>query len=195
MIAAIILGAGLSSRMGLPKLILPWGKTTVIGQVVEILTQAGISESLVVTGGARLEVEQALRGVPVQLVFNPRFENGEMMDSLQVGLAQLSQAADATLIALGDQPQIQLSVVQSVLETYRQQHANLVVPSYKMKRGHPWLVGREHWKELSQIHPPETMREFLGRHAAEITHLPVSTDTVLRDLDTPTDYAREKPVA
>ena len=118
-----------------------------------------------------------------------------MIDSLQVGLAQLSSSVDATLVALGDQPQIQLSVVQSVMQSYHEEPAGLIVPSYQMKRGHPWLVARSLWDELSQICPPATLRDFLGRHAADIRYLPVSTDTILRDLDTPADYAREKPAA
>jgi CTP:molybdopterin cytidylyltransferase MocA len=64
-----------------------------------------------------------------------------------------------------------------------------------MKRGHPWLVARALWPELSEIRAPETLRDFLGRHAEQILYLPVSSDTILRDLDTPDDYAREKPAA
>ncbi len=193
MIAAIVLAAGLSRRMGQPKLALPWGDTTVIGQVVAVLSAAGVAEIVVVTGGARQELETTLRGTPARLAFNPRFEASEMIDSLQVGLAQLPPIVEATLIALGDQPQIQLPVVQAVLKAYAEHPSRLIVPSYQMKRGHPWLVVRSLWAELSQIRPPETLRDFLGRHTEEIYYLPVSTDTILRDLDTPADYAREKP--
>ena len=195
MIAAIVLAAGLSSRMGRPKLSLPWRDTTVIGQVVSVLSAAGVDEILVVTGGARQETEMALSGTSAWLAFNPRFEASEMIDSLQVGLAQLSKLVEATLVALGDQPQIQLQVVQAVLQAYTEHPTGLIVPSFQMKRGHPWLVARALWAELSQIRPPETLRDFLGRHTEQILYLPVSTDTILRDLDTPTDYAREKPSA
>lgn len=193
MIAAIVLAAGLSRRMGRPKLALPWGNTTVIGQVVAVLSKAGVADIVVVTGGAQQEIETALNGAPARLAFNPRFAASEMIDSLQVGLAQLSQAVEATLVALGDQPQIQLPVVQTVLRAYLEHPSGLIVPSYQMKRGHPWLVARALWAELSQIRPPETLRDFLGRHAEDIFYLPVSTDTVLRDLDTPADYERERP--
>jgi molybdenum cofactor cytidylyltransferase len=190
-----VLAAGLSRRMGRPKLSLPWRDTTVIGQVVAVLAAAGINEILVVTGGASQEIEAALSAAPVRLVFNPRFEASEMIDSLQVGLAQLSSSVEATLVALGDQPQIQLPVVQAIMESYTEHPAGLIVPSYQMKRGHPWLVVRPLWSELSQLCPPQTLRDFLGRHVADIRYLPVSTDTILRDLDTPADYAREKPAA
>ena len=95
MIAAIVLAAGLSKRMGRPKLSLPWRDTTVIGQVVAVLTAAGVNEILVVTGGARQEIETALSATPARLVFNPRFEASEMIDSLQVGLEGLSPSVDS----------------------------------------------------------------------------------------------------
>ncbi len=193
MIAAIVLAAGLSRRMGQPKLVLPWGNTTVIGQVVAVLEAAGVGEIVVVTGGAHQEVAAALRGTAARLAFNPRFAASEMVDSLQTGLAQLSASAEATLVALGDQPQIQLPVVQAVLQAYAEGHASLVVPSYEMQRGHPWLVDRSLWMELAQLKPPENLRHFLSRHQSEIHYLPTSTDTILRDLDTPADYMREKP--
>ena len=195
MIAAIVLAAGLSRRMGRPKLSLPWRDTTVIGQVVAVLSAAGVDEILVVTGGARQEIENALSATSARLVFNLRFEASEMIDSLQVGLAQLSPSVEAALVALGDEPQIRSPVVQAVLQAYQERPCGLIVPSYQMKRGHPWLVDRILWDELSQISPPETLRDFLGRHAADIRYLPVSTDTILRDLDTPDDYTREMPAA
>ena len=87
MIGAVVLAAGRSQRMGRPKMILPWGETTVIGQVANVLLAVGVDDVLVVTGGAQNEVEGALTGMPVRTVFNPEFANGEMMHTLQVGLA------------------------------------------------------------------------------------------------------------
>ena len=70
-VAAIVLAAGLSTRMGQPKMILPWGNTTVIGRVVQALIDGGLNQILVVTGGASQQVEEALHGMSVQTVYNP----------------------------------------------------------------------------------------------------------------------------
>ncbi len=118
MIGAVVLAAGRSQRMGRPKMILPWGETTVIGQVAKVLLAVGVDDVLVVTGGARDEVEGALTGVPVRTVFNPGFANGEMIQTLQVGLVALDRDVDAALVVLGDQPQIEQPVVRSVVTAY-----------------------------------------------------------------------------
>lgn len=190
MIAAVVLAAGLSRRMGRPKLVLPWGETTVIGQVVDVLLEAGASPVVVVSGGAHAQVEQALLGRPVRLAFNPRFAEDQMIVSLQTGLAELPDSIEATLVALGDQPQIERQVARAVMIEYQTSRAALVVPSYQMRRGHPWLVDRTLWPALIALHPPDTLRDFLSTHAGQIRYLAVETASVLQDLDTPEDYER-----
>jgi molybdenum cofactor cytidylyltransferase len=193
-VAAIVLAAGLSRRMGTPKMLLPWGTTTVIGQVVAVLEAVSIDEILVVTGGARLDVEQALLGSRARTVFNLHFAEGEMIESLQVGLAAASDQADAVLVVLGDQPQIEACVVEAMLNVYHREHRDLVVPSYAMRRGHPWLVGKSLWSDLLEMQPDRSMRDFMKAHEAVITYLEVDRPSVLKDLDTPQDWERERPI-
>jgi molybdenum cofactor cytidylyltransferase len=188
MIAAIVLAAGLSRRMGVPKMVLPWKNTTVIGQVVDVLAQAGINEMVVVTGGAHEKVEAALEGLPVKLVFNPRYPEDEMAYSLQAGLLALSEEVEATLVALGDQPQIECTVVQAIMAAYQQSKAALIVPSYKMRRGHPWLMVRSLWPEVQILPSGRTLRDVLNAQAEQINYLQVDTPSILQDLDTPEDY-------
>ena len=169
-VAAVVLAAGRSQRMGQPKMVLPWGDTTVIGQVVRTLSLAQLREIVVVTGGARQEVEAALKEFPARTVYNPRYAEDQMALSLQVGLASLSPGMDAALIALGDQPQIQLEVVQQVLRGYQESRALLVFPSYQMRRGHPWIIARQLWEIIQEAVFTEDRKpwdkacsEFTGR--------------------------------
>jgi molybdenum cofactor cytidylyltransferase len=201
-ISAIILAAGLSTRMGRPKLVLPWGETTVIGQVIATLAQAGLQEIVVVTGGARTEVEAeicrcsfdlAQNNVFVRMVFNPRYAEDAMMLSLQAGLSALGGGVEAALVVLGDQPQIEASVVQELVNTYRNTRIPLLVPSYQMRRGHPWVVDRSLWQDLLSAPSRTTLRDFLNANAAQIHYLPVETISILQDLDTPGDYERLRP--
>ena len=192
-IAAIILAAGLSRRMGQPKMVMPWGGRTVIGRVVQVLIEAGIGEIVAVVGGARLQVEAALAGLPARMVFNPRFEEDDMALSLQAGLNALPADIEACLVVLGDQPQIDPGIVTAVVDAFRSGGAKLVIPSYQMRRGHPWLAARSFWDELRALRAPDTLRDFINRHAEQIHYLNVDSPSVLKDLDTPGDYERERP--
>ena len=207
-LCAIVLAAGLSQRMGQPKVLLRWGDTTVLGKVVQTLAQAGLDEILVVTGAAReaveAEVSRLAAGAPVRAIFNPAYERGEMLSSIQAGvgsLAQMGRAAPsrdeirpvAAFIALGDQPQARPETVRQILEAFLRSRSALVLPSFKRRRGHPWLVRSDLWPDLLDMRTPATARDFLDRHSDEIEYIAVSSPTVLQDVDTPADYEREKP--
>lgn len=192
MISALILAAGQSKRMGQPKMLLPWGEKTVLETVIATFKAGGMEDILVVTGGDRKRVE-ALVGKTAQTVFNQDYALNEMLGSIQAGLAGLKPEVKAVLIGLGDQPQVQESSVRSVLEEYCRSGATLVVPSFEMRRGHPWIVGQQHWDEILQMRSPKTMRDFLNLHASEIHYVELNTSTILQDLDTPEDYLKSKP--
>jgi molybdenum cofactor cytidylyltransferase len=192
-VGAVVMAAGASKRMGQPKMVLPWGKGTVIEQVVRVLSASGVSPIVVVTGGAHEKVADALRGFSLKLVHNEHFHETEMLQSLQLGLFGLPDDVQASLVVLGDQPQITREVVSGVIDRFIQNHNPLVVPSYQMRRGHPWLVAREYWSEILQMDRDKSLRGFLAAHAKEIDYLVVDTPAILMDLDTPQDYQREKP--
>ena len=187
-ISAIILAAGASSRMGRPKLNLPWRDgRSVIGQVVHVLAQASLAEILLVGG------KTPLHGVtdwPVHLLHNPDPQFADMLGSLQCGLRAAAQQSTAALVVLGDQPQIELEVVKALLAQYAAGPVPLLLPSYQMRRGHPWLIDRSLWPAALELQPPQTLRDLLQSHVGKIAYLNVDTPSVLQDLDTPEDYER-----
>jgi molybdenum cofactor cytidylyltransferase len=180
--------------MGQPKMVLPWGRRTVIGQVVDQIIDGGVNEIIVVAGGAKDLVEAALKDFPVQIVENPKYENGEMLDSLKVGLRQSRSGWPAALVALGDQPQIRADVVKAVIHAYQATAAGLVIPSYQKRRGHPWMIDRALWSEIFDLEPPSTLRDFLSRQQDRIHYVNLEDATILADLDTPEEYERQRPV-
>jgi molybdenum cofactor cytidylyltransferase len=105
----------------------------------------------------------------------------------------LPERAQATLIGLGDQPQVEERSVRLVCETYSESRARLVVPSFQMRRGHPWLIARSLWNEILVLKPPQSARDFLNRYASEIRYANVDTPSILADLDTPQDYQDARP--
>ncbi len=169
------------------------GEKTIIEQVVATLSSGGIEEIIVVTGGARQQIETLVSGKNVRLVFNPDFENGEMLISMQTGLNSLGSESEAALMVLGDQPQMRPETIASILEVYNRERASLIIPSFQMRRGHPWLIGRELWNNILSLNVPETLRDFLNRFEDKITYLEVDSASILKDVDTPEEYLNERP--
>lgn len=193
MISALILAAGESRRMGQPKMLLPWGKLTVIERVITTFLHAGVEDVVVITGGAHEQVEKITAQYPVRRIYNKDYATGEMLSSLQQGLMAMPNQTQAALIGLGDQPQILERSVRRICEAYRESKSRIVVPSFQMRRGHPWLIARPLWNELLQLQPPESPRDFLNRHSSEIHYVEIDTSSILADLDTPEDYQKSHP--
>jgi molybdenum cofactor cytidylyltransferase len=194
MTAAVVLAAGLSRRMGRFKLTLPWGGRTVIGQVVATLEAAGVEEIIAVTGHRADAVGAALAGTNAHLVHNPDYAAGEMLSSIQAGLraVQLACEADApaALLCLGDQPQMAAGTVRAVLAAGAEAGwQEVVIPSYRMRAGHPILLPRGLWPEIQAC--TGTLRDVMAAQRDRTRFLVVDTPTVLADLDTPEDYAAE----
>lgn len=187
MISAVVLAAGKSTRMGCQKMLLPWGDTTVIGKVLRTLQNAGIEDIVI---AANAEVAGAILDLQFPIVLNA---GGDMLMSIQLGLGALKPSAQAALVCLGDQPQVEEGSARSVCEAFQYGKSNLVVPSYRMRRGHPWLVARALWGEILALREGQSMRGFLNAHAREIEYVALDAPGILQDLDTPEDYLKYKP--
>jgi len=195
-VAAVVLAAGRSTRMGQPKPTLPWGNgQTLLGTVVSGLRASAVSEVVVVTGLARLAVEASLAeaaagpGPALRFAFNPDFATTEMARSLQVGLAALPANCQAVLVALADQPDLDPAVLAQVIQRWRQTRAAVVAPVYHGQRGHPLLFDRAVWPALQALPSsanPRAVLQAVGR----LEPVAVDSAAILRDIDTPDDYAR-----
>jgi len=189
-IAAVVAAAGRSRRMGSPKQLLAWGDSTVIATVAQNLTAAGAAPVLCVVGHRQAEILEALAHTATQTVFNPNYIEGEMLSSYQAGIRTLGgTSCIGTLIALGDQPHIPVAIIRQALEQAQVTPHKLVIPSYNMRRGHPFYIPRQLWLELLALSGDETLRTLLMRHPDEIVYVNVDSAAILRDMDTPEEYA------
>jgi molybdenum cofactor cytidylyltransferase len=196
MISGIILAGGASRRMGQQKLLMKWGKMTILEHVVSIARSAGIHDLVVVTGASHVQLEERVKQLPypVRVAYNEDYTQGDMLSSLQCGLRVLRDgASNGALVVLGDQPQMEERTVRLVCESYATERHPLVAPSYRNRRGHPWLVDRSLWDELLDMKPPLTPRDFLFAHGGDIRYVDVDNASILADLDTLQDYTRAKP--
>jgi len=188
MIAAIVLAAGQSRRMGRNKLLLPFGQSTVIETIVTEVQASRLGDIVVVTGHERERIEAQLATYPVRCIFNSDYARVEMLTSIQVGLRTLAENVEAALIVLGDQPRIQRDIVRRVIGTYRP--GALIIPSFERRRGHPILLDRSIWPDVLASPAEATLREVIDARAESICYVEVESDSVLRDIDTPEDYAQ-----
>ena len=187
-VAAVVVAAGLSRRMGRFKLTLPWGETTVIGQVVSTLEAASLAEIVVVTGHRADDVTTALADTSARTTHNAAYTTGEMLGSIQAGLQVFGDEIQAVLLCLGDQPQMRAETVQEILARGEASSwQRIVVPSFRMRAGHPILLPRWLWPEI--LAEQGTLRDVLTKHLRWRTYVNVDTPTILADLDTPADYA------
>ena len=192
MISAIVLAAGLSTRMGRLKQLLPYGDHTVVEQVVSVLLASPVDEVLVVTGHQRAAVESVLARWPVRTVFNPDYAQGEMLSSAQAGLRAVSPGSRAALLAVGDMPAIEREVVSQLVGAYRAGGDRCVyIPSYRMRAGHPVLVPGPFWSAILALPMGASLRAVLRAKETPVQWVVVNTPSVLRDMDTPADYERE----
>jgi molybdenum cofactor cytidylyltransferase len=187
---AVVLAAGKSERMGSPKMLLPFGDSTVIETVIGLIRNAGLRNILVVLGAYRQEIENAIRKIPVELCYNPHYPEG-MHTSVISGFNRIPEHAEAVLLFLGDQPMIPPEVVRIVVETWKTSGKSIVIPAFKGKRGHPTLFDIRVKKEIMQMDPATGLTSVLARFDREIQEVEMNFPEVLRDIDTKIDYLNE----
>lgn len=193
MIGAVVLAAGMSTRMGSPKMLLKWGSITVIEQVVDSLNQAGVDEVIVVAGALFEDIKKLLDKRDVIVIVNPNYKNGEMTDSLQTGLSELSQSTTAAMIVLGDQPFVSPKTMRMLIQAFEKTGHNIIMPSINKRRGHPWIIRRTLWDEIMALRAPLTMRDFMRSNQENIHYVLVEDENIVKDMDTPEDYRRLQP--
>ncbi len=192
-ISSVVLAAGMSRRMGRPKLLLPWGNSSVICTVASNLISTNMQEIIIVAGELTTEFIDATNHLPVVVVQNPHYYKDDMVLSLKTGLRALQKIFDAVLICLGDNPHMETRVIQQMQNYFHENRPPLLIPSFEMKRGHPWLVRKDLCAELLMLKENLTMRDFINYHKDLIHYLDVETPTVFMDLDTPEDYEAQRP--
>ena len=179
---AIVLAAGKSSRMGSNKLLLPFNGRTVLENTLDALK--GVT-TVVVTGHNQEELEEVLSGYSVEVVYNPRHEEG-MTTSFQAGLRALD--ADAVFLVLGDQVGLDRRMLSAMVQVMMEdEDAVMVSLRYGERRGHPVLFRRSLFYEILRLKPGESLRDVVTRHEEGHRYVEGDVWTVI-DMDTPEEY-------
>ena len=190
MICAVILAAGESKRMGEAKLLLPFGRTTIIETIVNNTVKSKVDRTLVILGKYAEEIENKIKEYPVKISMNPNFADG-MLSSVQYGLDGLPEDAIAVLVILGDQPLIQSSVINRIIHKYGRTKKGIILPIYDKMRGHPVLIDIKYRDEIRQLNPHIGLRGLMYNNSKDILEVNMDTPDILKDIDTAEDYSKQ----
>ncbi len=194
MIAALVLAAGGSSRLGRPKQLEPWGPDeTLLDAVMRDVRRFPVDEIWVVLGAHVDEVLAVVDLAECGIIENQEWSEG-LASSLRAGLDALNRQsrADAALVVMGDQPGIDPAVVHDLLETRRTSKARAVIPKYRYIRGNPVLLDRSLWPRIMSLSGDEGARQLLQAHPEWVEEVWVES-LPPRDVDTETDVQEMRP--
>jgi molybdenum cofactor cytidylyltransferase len=192
-IAALVLAAGRSTRMGGPnKLLAEVGGRPLVRIAVEEALASRAKPVIVVTGHQRDKVEAALTGLNVTRVHNPNFADG-LSTSVKTGLAALPEDIDGAIVCLGDMPQVTATLIDKLIAAFDPERGALVVvPVIDGKRGNPVVWARRFFPELMALDGDVGARQLIGRYPEAVAEMALTDTAALVDVDTPDALDRVK---
>ncbi len=192
-IAAILLAAGRSTRMGGPnKLLAEIGGKPLVRIATEQALASRARPVIVVTGHQRDKVEAALQGLDVRTVHNPNFAEG-LSTSVKTGLAAVPESADGAIVCLADMPQVTAPLIDKLIAAFDPERGALVViPTIDGKRGNPVVWARRFFPELMALDGDVGARHLIGRYPEAVAEVPLTDTAALVDVDTPEAFDRVK---
>jgi len=190
-IAILILAAGDSTRMGTPKQLLKWKNTTLLGHAIETVQKLDTLKLIVVLGANYNLINAKINNYAVEVLVNESWKKG-LGSSIAFGVNHLLKSDtkfDAVFIMLVDQPLIDSSYLNKVLDTYEMGKCQIIATSYKGgKQGVPVLFDAVYFEELSQLNDDNGAKEILQKHSKNVSA--ISADNLVSDIDTLEDYER-----
>ncbi len=185
-IAAVVLAAGRSTRMGRSnKLLMDVARKPMVRHVVEAALGSQAGRVVVVTGHEAPAVERALEGLDITFAHNPDFADG-MSTSMKSGLDVLGDDIDGALFCLGDMPAIQSVHLDRLIAAFNSEEGReICVPLTDGKRGNPVLWGARFFDDMKQVMGDVGARHLIGVHEEKVCEIDFDDDSVLTDVDTP----------
>lgn len=186
-IAAIVLAAGGSSRLGQPKQLLPVDGQPLLSRTLDVVRKTSLEPRLLVLGGYADDILAGVNVEGFEIVLNGDFEQGQAT-SLKAGLQALPDIVEGAIILLGDQPLIEPWILEQLVEGYDPERSVAVRPRYADGPGNPVLLGRELFDELLALEGDVGARDVLKRRRDRIADIDHTSRNAPRDVDTMDDY-------
>jgi CTP:molybdopterin cytidylyltransferase MocA len=194
-VAALVLAAGGSVRLGRLKQLEPWGGTTLLEHVLDATKNLPVGEIFVVLGARMVEIMEKVDFTGCTVIENPEWEEG-MASSLRVGLDAITRLSRAELVVLilGDQPEIERDVVEKLIAAQRRTGRPAAVPRYRYAWGHPVVFERSLWPRIMSLEGDEGAKRLLRAHAEWVAEVWFE-QLPPRDVDTQADVVEMRPKA
>jgi molybdenum cofactor cytidylyltransferase len=187
-IAAVVLAAGLSSRMGSNKLLAEWRGKSLLRWTVESALASEARPVIVVTGHQPQEIEAALKGLDVRIVHNLHYASG-LSASLKAGIRAVPANSDGAIVLLGDMPEIPSSLLDRMIAAFSPPDGrSICVAVHETRRGNPVLWSRRFFPEIESLNGDIGARELITAHEDVVCDIEAD-GAVLRDIDTPDAHA------
>jgi molybdenum cofactor cytidylyltransferase len=189
-LAAVILAAGESRRMGRPKALLPYRSSTFLDYLLQITRHPRVGWTRVVVGAHAQEIARAVRLVRDELVNNLDWEKGQL-SSIQAAVRSLPAGeTDGILLCPVDHPLVSAVLVGALIEAFYKTGKSIVVPTYNKKRGHPMIFSKTLYDDLLAASEDVGARAVVWAHAADVLELPTEEEGVVLNLNDPETLAR-----
>jgi molybdenum cofactor cytidylyltransferase len=186
-LAAVVLAAGYSRRMGAFKPLLPFGSTTVIERVIATVREASVETVRVVVGWQANRLIPVLERSGVPWVMNEGWAKG-MYSSVQAGVQSLPTGVSVFFLLPGDMPLVRSATLTHLIAEWDARRGGIIYPRHKERRGHPPLIAGTYIPEILGEALAGGLRELLARHGEDARDIEVADPGILVDLDTPDDY-------
>jgi molybdenum cofactor cytidylyltransferase len=188
-VAAIVLAAGMSRRMGAPKQLLRVGDKTILERTLENVRASNASEIVLVLGHAADEIQKRIATQDLKIVLNHGYEQG-MGTSLRSGLMEVTADVKAAIIVLADQPWISAGTLNRLIACHQERKPQIIIPTYRGFRGNPVLLDRSVFAEVQSLNGDVGCRAIFGDHAEGIVKLPIDDPGILQDIDSRDDFEK-----
>ena len=189
-VGAVILAAGASTRIGIPKQLLQFRGQTFLRRAASAALEAGCRPVVVVTGADAAAAREALRGLDVREGENSQWESG-ISSSVRVGIEALVTANPKTVavvLMLCDQPFVTREIIARLVAAHRETGRSIVASGYGGSYGVPALFGKAHFAELATLEGAAGAKQVIQKHLPEVHLLSFPEGEI--DIDTPDDLAR-----
>lgn len=189
-VAALILAAGESSRMGVDKACLGYKNSTFLETILSTLRRAGLEHVAVVLGHHAEEIRRSVSLGDAKVVINPDSRRGQT-SSLQTGLKALeSPEVDAIVLCLVDHPAVSAQTVRHLVDAFGQSRAPVVIPTHQGRRGHPVVIGRQLFAEIESLSLDAGADTVVRKYRGATQFVEVNDPGILLDIDDPNSYQR-----